>query len=309
MEGGRGDVEASDRARNEISPSLSGTLPNTAVNGGFSTVLTLGTPGVAADSNGSFHPLGEHAEVSFNLDGQPISDQQSRTFSNPVSLNSVESIDVITGAPPAEFGDKTSMTVRAVTRSGLRTGKPTGSIWLGYGSFGTPTSGFLLSTGDSKFGNFLTADSTRSGRFLDTPEFVPLHATGNAENIFDRFDVQPTAADSLHVNLSLGRSSFQTPNTYVQQTDSQDQRQLMRTVALAAAYAHVFSPSLLLSANAWWRTDQVNYYPSGTAFSDQPATFSQDRSLANFGARGDVSFARRISHGKGWVPGAMDPSS
>jgi len=293
VEGSQVDIASSAVAHTAITSSLTDALPNTAVNGGFSSALTLGTPGVAADSNGSFHPLGEHAEVSFSIDGQPISDQQSRTFSNQVSLNSVESVDVITGAPPAEFGDKTSMTVRAVTRSGLKAGKPKGTLSLGYGSFGTENAVVSLLTGNSKFGNFITADSTRSGRFLDTPEFVPLHATGNAENIFDRFDVQPNAADSFHVNLSYGRSWFQTPNTYIQQAQNQDQRQLMQSKDVAAAYSHVFDPSWLLNANAWWRGDQVNYYPSSALFSDQPATFSQNRRLINFGARADLSVLKR----------------
>ena len=293
VEGSRVDIEGSAVAHTAISSTLTDSLPDTAINGGFSNALTLGTPGVAADSNGSFHPLGEHAEVSFNIDGQPISDQQSRTFSNQVSLNTVESIDVITGAPPAEFGDKTSMTVRAVTRSGLKAGKAKGTVSLAYGSFGTDNGGFSLSNGDAKFGNFLTADATRSGRFLDTPEFVPLHARGNAENVFERFDVQPTTADAFHVNLSFGRSWFQTPNTYLQQAQAQDQRQLMQSKDVAAAYSHVFTPTWLLNANAWWREDHVNYYPSQAAFSDQPATFSQDRSLVNFGARVDLSAVRK----------------
>jgi Carboxypeptidase regulatory-like domain len=64
VEGSQVDIETSARAHTEIGTSLTSALPDTAVNGGFSTVLTLGSPGVAADSNGSFHPLGEHAEVS-----------------------------------------------------------------------------------------------------------------------------------------------------------------------------------------------------------------------------------------------------
>ncbi len=293
VEGSRVDIETSARAHTEIGSSLTSALPDTAVNGGFSTVLTLGSPGIAADSNGSFHPLGEHAEVSFNIDGQPISDQQSRTFSNQVALNTVESIDVINGAPPAEFGDKTSLTVHAVTRSGLDAGKPKGEVSVGYGSFGTGTTGFSLLTGDSRLGNFLATDATRSGRFMDTPEFLPLHAVGNAENIFDRFDLHPTSADAFHLNISLAQSWFQAPNTYPQQESGQNQRQLMRSENIAAAYSHVFNPSRLLNANAWWRRDHVDYYPSLNAFADQPATFSQNRSLANLGARADLLFSKK----------------
>jgi hypothetical protein len=293
VEGTGVDVETAARAHADISSALTNALPDTAVNGGFSRVLTLGTPGVAAESNGGFHPLGEHAEVSFSLDGQPISDQQSRTFSNQVSLNTVESIDVINGAPPAEFGDKTSMIVRAVTRSGLGAGPPTGTVSLGYGTFGTGATDLSLRVGDSKVGNFFAADAVNSQRFLDPPEFVPLHATGNAGSLFDRFDLQPTPADSLHFNLSLSRSWFQTPNTFEQQKSGQDQRQFMRSGNFAVAYSHVFSRAWLLDANLWWRGDLVYYYPSSNAFADQPTTLSQKRSLKNFGARVDASFSKR----------------
>jgi Domain of unknown function (DUF4349)/Putative zinc-finger len=40
-----------------------------------------GSAGKAADSNGIFHGLGEHAENSFTKDGQPVTDAQSKVFS------------------------------------------------------------------------------------------------------------------------------------------------------------------------------------------------------------------------------------
>jgi Carboxypeptidase regulatory-like domain len=292
VEGPGLDAQTAARAHSDLPAALAESLPNAPATGGLSTALTLGTPGVAADSNGSFHPLGEHAEVSFNVDGQPISDQQSRTFSNQVSVNTLASVSVINGAPPAEFGDKTSLTVRAATRSGLGVGAPTGAISLGYGAFGTGAADLSLLTGKAKQGNFFAADGARSGRFLDTPEFQPLHAAGNAENLFDRFDLHPTAADSLHGKVSVARSWFQIPNTYDQQASGQDQRQLMNSENLAVAYSHVFTSTLLVDTNMWWRKDHVNYYPTRHLLADQPATFSQDRSLVNTGTRGDLSFAR-----------------
>ena len=65
-----------------------------------SSLVTLSTPGVAADSNGLFHGLGDHASNSFSVDGQPITDQQSKVFSNQIPSNSIQSIQVIAGAPP-----------------------------------------------------------------------------------------------------------------------------------------------------------------------------------------------------------------
>ncbi len=105
----------------------------------LSSLVTETTPGVAADSNGLFHGLGDHASNSFSVDGQSITDQQSKVFSNQLPSNSIQSIQVISGAPPAEYGDKTSLVIVATTRSGQGITKPTGSISTSYGSGGSST--------------------------------------------------------------------------------------------------------------------------------------------------------------------------
>src|SRR6185312_2031432 len=131
--------------------------------------------------NGLFHPLGEHADTSFVVDNQPITDQQSRVFSNQISLNTIESMEAITGVAPAEFGDKASLVVRTTTKSGLGLARPRGDITTSYGSFGTSTLSGDLGFGGQKMGNYFAVDGINSGRFLDTPEFQPLHARGNAQ--------------------------------------------------------------------------------------------------------------------------------
>jgi hypothetical protein len=60
-----------------------------------SSLTTLVTPGVAKDSNGLFHGLGDHAQNTFSVDGQPFSDQQSRVFSGPMIARGV-SLSIIT---------------------------------------------------------------------------------------------------------------------------------------------------------------------------------------------------------------------
>ena len=101
-----------------------------------SSLVTLASPGVAADSNGLFHGLGDHASNSFSIDGQPITDQQSKVFSNQLPVDAVQSMEVIEGAPPAEYGDKTSLVIVATTRSGLGITQPHGDVTASYGTFG-----------------------------------------------------------------------------------------------------------------------------------------------------------------------------
>src|SRR2546428_10840698 len=87
--------------------------------------------------------------------------------STQVPLDVIQSMELITGAPPAEFGDKTSLIVNAVTRSGLGQ-KTTGSLMGQWGSFATYSEEATLGFGNKKAGNFLAFNALRSGRFLDT---------------------------------------------------------------------------------------------------------------------------------------------
>ncbi len=306
---GPADASSLNVAQTEIGSGLLQNLPSESVNAALSSILTLATPGVAADSNGVFHPLGEHAETSFSVDGQPISDQQSRIFSNQISASTIQEMRTLQGAPPAEFGDKTSLIVEATTRSGLGAGISNGTVSMSYGSFATPTASITLASGSRNFGNFVALDGVDSRRFLDAPEFHFLHARGNAENLFDRFDWRPSDSTSFHLNVSAAHSWFQVPNTYDQQATGQDQRQHMTGFNVGLAFSRVLSPVLLLTANTWARQDRVNYFPSASLFSDQPATLAQSRRLTSTGLRSDLTYSRGRHTIKGGVQVQVTPLS
>src|SRR5581483_6266428 len=133
-----------------------------------------------------------------------------------------------------------------------------------------------------------------SGRFLDSPEFRPMHDKGNSQNIFDRFDYQFSQTDSLHLNFSLARGWFQTPNDFDQQAAGQDQRQLQQSFNFAPGYTHQFNPSTLLMVNAYVRQDRIRYFPSRDPFFDQPATLRQQRRLTNAGIKTDIAYVHGI---------------
>ena len=130
-------LEIDPTTHTDVDRNLFDKLPLESQSSSVSSLVTLATPGVSADSNGLFHGLGDHAENSFSVDGQPITDQQSKVFSNQIPLDSVQSMEVIEGAPPAEYGDKTSLVIVVTTRSGLGVTQPHGEINTSFGSFGT----------------------------------------------------------------------------------------------------------------------------------------------------------------------------
>lgn len=263
-------------------------LPPTSPGSGLNDAILLSAPAVAADSNGFFHPLGDHSQVSYVIDGQPIGDQRNKIFSTAIPLNAVQSMDLISGSPAAEFGDKTSLVVEAQTRSGLGAA-PHGSLRANYGSFGTLGEELTFGAGTTHWGNFGAFNAERSGRFLDTPEYRPIHAIGNSGTFFDRADYQPSARDVFHLTFLAARNWTQIPNTYDQ--PRQDQRQKVLSFNVAPGYQRIVGARGLFTASAFVRQDRVHYYPSRNAFDDHPATLEQHRTLLNYGTRLVLSLA------------------
>ena len=271
----------------DIDRSLMMKLPAFDAAGGLSQAIIYSTGGVAADGNGFFHPLGDHAQTTFVVDGQPISDQQSKLFSTQLPTNAIQSMEATTGTPAAEFGDKSSLVAQVTTRSALGGGRVFGNLESTFGNFGTAGGNLSLGFGTPKFGNFLAAEGIRTERFLDTPEFQNIHDTGNGQSLFDRLDYQPNGKDVFHLNLFTARNWFQIPNDYDQL--SQDQRQRVMSWSIAPGYQHTFNAHSLLTVNPYVRKDQLNYYPSADPFADFPSTQSQNRQLLNWGVKADIA--------------------
>ena len=85
-------IEADPVGHTDLDRDLFQKLPLESESSALSSLVTLSSPGVSADSNGLFHGMGDHASNSFSVDGQPITDQQSKVFSNQFPANSVQSL-------------------------------------------------------------------------------------------------------------------------------------------------------------------------------------------------------------------------
>ena len=305
VEGDSDLLEKDSTFHTDVDRGLFEKMPLESASSSVSSLVTLVSPGIAADSNGNMHALGDHAQTAFSVDGQSITDQTSKVFSNQIPADSIQSLEVISGAPPAEFGGKTSLVIKVTTRSGLGVKTPTGSITASYGSFGTSTAGFNVALGGDKWGNFVSASGLNTGRFLDPPEFVVLHDKGNEENFFDRVDYNLTPADSLRLNLQYSRSWFQTPNTYDNLAvyngnpgGDTDQRSKIGSFNIAPSWTRLVGSSAVFTFGGFLRHDQYNYYPSNDPLADlgpiNSETITQDRRLTNAGLRSDISYVKGI---------------
>jgi hypothetical protein len=325
VEAGGDLVETDSTFHTDVDRAQMDKLPMESASSTLSSLVTLSTPGISADSDGQMHGLGDHAENSFSVDGQSITDQQSKVFSNQIPSNSVQSIEVISGAPPAEYGGKTSLVIVATTRSGQGVTRPTGSITTSYGAFGSATAGFDLAYGGKTWGNFVEADGLNSGRFLDPPEFAVFHDKGNEQNVFDRVDYNFTAVDSMHLDLNYSRSWFQTPNSYdnlnvlnvasggasaspvFANVGNADQHSKIGTINISPTYTRIIGNNSVFNLGAFVRRDNYNYYPSDNPLADlgpanlQTSSIVQNRTLTNAAVHADYSYSKGMHNLKAGV--------
>src|ERR1700733_3981818 len=63
-------VENDSSLHTDLDRNMIEKLPLESSSSSVSSLVTLSSPGVAADSNGLFHGLGDHASNSFSVDGQ-----------------------------------------------------------------------------------------------------------------------------------------------------------------------------------------------------------------------------------------------
>ena len=309
-------VENDSSLHTDLDRNMIEKLPLESSSSSVSSLVTLSSPGVAADSNGLFHGLGDHASNSFSVDGQPITDQQSKVFSNQIPSNSIQSIEVIAGAPPAEYGGKTSLVIQVTTRSGQGVTKPTGSLTTFLRNVRVGDGRLRYCYGSKTWGNFFELDGLNTGRFLDPPEFVVFHDKGNEQNVFDRVDYQFTPVDALHLNLNYSRSWFQTPNSYDNlnvldqfgnDVGDTDQQSKIETFDIAPTYTRIIGKTSVFNFGPYIRKDTYQYFPSENPLADlgpanlQNQTIAQYRTLTNAGVHSDLTYTKGNQSIKGGV--------
>jgi hypothetical protein len=272
------------------------TIENTpvAVQSRAMESILLATPGFIADENGRFHFRGSHGQMTYVVDGIPVSDQLHATFGNSLDPSQVESMEVITGGVSAEYGGKPVVVVNLTTKSGL--GTPNGfegEASVGISRFRIAEAGFNARGGIESFGWFVSASASESDRFLDPVNFENLHNHGQTGRLFSRFDWILGSQDTLRFSLSGGRTDREVANLASQQARGQDQRAATTDASASLAWAHLFSPTQNLDAAVFFRTSRAELKPSedlqdgftAAGHRDFPYWAKQDRTLDNLGVQ------------------------
>jgi outer membrane receptor protein involved in Fe transport len=215
-----------DQARQQIQPSLGASTYNfspqaleTIPQGGNAPLnqVLLQAPGVAQDSFGQIHLRGEHANVQFRLNGVELPEGLS-VFGQAIESRFANSMTLITGALPAQYGFQTAGIVDIQTKTG--TTNPGGEVSMYGGSFGWLQPSFSYGGTSGHWDWFVTGDFLQNDRGIENPtssydaihdKTDQLHGLGYFAYIID---------PDTRVSLILGGfdGQFQIPNNPGQAT-------------------------------------------------------------------------------------------
>jgi outer membrane receptor protein involved in Fe transport len=210
-----------DTAREQIAPSLGAgaytigphqiDITPGGDNASFQQVL-LRAPGVVEDSFGQFHVRGEHANTLYRINGvllpQPLSG-----FGQEIDSHLIQSVTLIDGSLPAQFGFHTAGIIDVTTKSGASLSDSELSLYGGSHQTVEPS----FSTGGTvgKLDYFITGTGLHNNLGLEnaTASYEALHDQNNLERIFGYFNYTIDESSRVSLFLNADNTDFQIPNS------------------------------------------------------------------------------------------------
>ncbi|MGO9787514.1 MAG: TonB-dependent receptor [Stellaceae bacterium] len=175
--------------------------------------VMLQAPGVNEDSlaNSGFHIRNEHLNVQYRIDGVVLPDGVS-FFGQSISTRFASSMQLITGALPAEYGLRTAGIVDIQTKSGLF--EPGGSVGIYGGSYDTinPSAEYGGTVGNYNY--YFATDNLQSDHGLEnpTPNYNAIHDDTLQTHGFGYVDKIIDSSSKVSLIGGLFNGQFQIPN-------------------------------------------------------------------------------------------------
>lgn len=193
---------------NVISRSTLATLPT---NGSLDRVIQT-VPGIVRFSYNEPVAHGFHG-LTYEIDGAPIPQATSSNFSEIIDPKDVDSIEVMTGAFPAEYGgSRQGAVVNILTdRANSLTVPFSGTFTVGSGNEGQNLVSYDQAIKAGSVDIYLSANGQRSDRGLDAPTAVALHDGASQADQFLRMIAPIGSRGTLSFDYSNQFANFQIP--------------------------------------------------------------------------------------------------
>ena len=209
-----------DRAREAIVPSLGASqfqISRDQIlaeagggNASFNNVL-LRAPGMAQDSFGQLHLRGEHANMQYRINDILLPEGISG-FGQELDTRFVDTVAVLTGSLPAQYGYRTAGVIDIHTKNGANANG--GSLTFYGGSFNTARSAFELGGTNGQLDYYITGSYFQSNLGIENPtdQSTAIHDHTQQLKGFGYFSYLIDKTSRLALIVSGSGAKFQIPN-------------------------------------------------------------------------------------------------
>ncbi|HEV8041418.1 MAG TPA: TonB-dependent receptor [Bryobacteraceae bacterium] len=201
-------------------------------------------PGWLLEANGVLHPRGSEYQVQYVVDGMPLMENRSPGFSPELEAEDVQSVTILTGGYPAEYGRKLGGVIEVTSTRDLTPGLH-GKAVINGGSFDTAGGDLLGEYGWGKNTLTLGADADRTDHYLDPPVEQNFTNSGTNTDFEAHYERDLTDSDRVGLIVRRGQSRFDVPNEQVQEAAGQRQDRGTQETTGQFSYQHIFSANVI----------------------------------------------------------------
>ncbi len=264
--------------------------------------LLLRAPGVTQDSFGQIHVRGEHSNLQYRINGVMLP-KGIGSFSQTLDTRFAQSVDLITGALPAQYGYRNAGIVDIKTKTGKF--QKGGRFEAISGSYDTLGAAQEVSGFENGLNYYVSASYLQNNRGIENPTSArnASHNDTAQDRIFGYFSYFLDEKTNLNLIVGNGSNRFQLPNNPNQQqqytlngVDNVDSATLNANQRETNRYAIASLQGVSESAidyqiSTFVRQSQVRFrddYDGGLVFNGVAS--QSDRSSVSSGVQGDFSY-------------------
>ncbi|MCH8267065.1 MAG: TonB-dependent receptor [Acidobacteria bacterium] len=250
-------------------------------------IIVATAPGMIRSHDDFVHVRGSELALNVFINGVSFWENPHSVFSPGLSPDLIQSVNVMTGGFPAEYGNRFGGVLDVVTKSGFSMDNE-GALTVGAGTALRHNLGVQYGGHTQKAAYFLFSSAFESARFLSPPGPRAIHDTGRGMRNFLQLDFNVNPTNFLKLVLMGDGTNFQIPKTALDDELRPDFNAFQRTRSQTAIFtwSRILSNDALLNTSFYQRWSRSLLLPSAEPLA---ATARSERTLHTTGIKSDLT--------------------